>query len=326
MPSGADLFELIFMGPGLVCIAFLVFCLLLGLLRRHLPRRRQAWRIARAEKLIMSGHTEDGLALLLRQGTWLRRRRPPTPDAALADLLGYHSGQALATGRLDAALTAATASADLIARLRPNSLRHATSLYALGRLLARLGRDETALAHLEQSVAIGDAADPDGEALVSRALYAVGTSLALHRGDRIPEALTMATHAAQLASSAPPKPTDLREMAQGWANVALALAQTDSGLDGCPAAATALEEFRRLDRAKAVKGGEGLALACYAAAYAGHRAGDDQALKAAREAVKRFSELDRPGDALAARRLADARRLLVQITSSPADAHSEEMR
>lgn len=56
---------------------------------------------------------------------------------------------------------------------------------------------------------------------------------------------------------------------------------------------------------------EGLALACYVAAYAGRR--DEQAADLAREAVERFAT--GPDDALHRRRRADAERLLGEITS-----------
>ncbi|MEU8078426.1 hypothetical protein AB0B31_23650 [Catellatospora citrea] len=323
MPSGADLFELFFMGPGLLCLLVLVLFAVLALLPRS-ARRRHTRRVERATRLIESGRTTDGLALLTREAARTRRRRR-TPAAATSslDLLSHHASAALTAGHPDAALAAATEAANLSARLHPNGLRHAKACYALGRTLAKLGRDDAALAHLQQAVAIGDNTDHD-DALTSRALFAANTALALQRLGQVTAALDMAARAVHLASAAPEEPIPhLRTAGLGWAHTALSLAQTDGGLDGRPAAHEALEAFRLVDGEEFLAGGEGLALACYAAAYAAHRQGDGQALASAREAVERFSG---SGDVLHERRRADAARLLAEITSEYPVASGDDAR
>ncbi|WP_144122235.1 hypothetical protein [Catellatospora sichuanensis] len=326
MPSGADLFELFFMGPGLLCLLLLVLFAILALLPRS-AHRRHTRRVERAAKLIESGRTDAGLTRLAREIARLRHRRStPARATVLVGVLGHYASEALVAGHTDAALAAATEAAELSARLHPNDLRHAQVLYVLGRTLARLGHDERALAHLRQAVLTGDAADHADQALTVRALFAANTSMVLRRTGDTPAALTMATRAVHLASIAPPEPVPYMQAGSGFAYTALALAQTDSGLDGRVAARTALETFRRLDQEKILPGGEGIALACYTAAYAGHRQGDEQAVDLAREAAERFSDLGRPGDALHERRLADASRLLAEITSGRPATPAEDPR
>ncbi|GAA1361258.1 hypothetical protein [Catellatospora chokoriensis] len=287
------------------------------------PQAHQARRACDQAHRERAHHRRAGLLTREAARTRRRRRTPATATSSL-DLLSHHAGAALAAGHPDAALAAATEAANLSARLHPNGPRHAKACYALGRTLAKLGRDEAALAHLQQAVAIGDTTDHDDAALTSRALFAANTALALQRLGQVTAALDLAARAVHLASAAPEEPIPhLRTAGLGWAHTALSLARTDGGLDGRPAAQEALEAFRRVDGEEFLAGGEGLALACYAAAYAAHRQGDGQGLAPAREAVERFSG---SGDVLHERRRADAARLLAEITSEHPVASGEDAR
>ncbi|WP_155374366.1 tetratricopeptide repeat protein [Catellatospora vulcania] len=323
MPSGADLFELFFMGPGLLCLPFALLLPVTAFLRRR-NRRRVASIGDRAEELIDSGQVDAGLALLTHEADRLRRgRRSQGRVTALISLLIQHCNEALTVGRTDAARAAAAEAVELSATLYPTGMPRAHALFALGRTLARLGDDDAACRHLQQSVVIADAdgSDPHG-----RVLFAANASMVLRRVGDTPAALAMATRAVHLELSTPPAPQPFVQAGRGWTHAALALAQTDSGLDGRAAARTALETFRRLDQEKIIVDGEGIALTCYIAAYAGHRQGDGQALDLARESVDRFSKLAGPGDALHQRRRADAERLLAEITSDRAVTPVEDLR
>ncbi len=178
--------------------------------------------------------------------------------------------------------------------------------HSLGRALSRAGRHEEALVQLRAVNALL-AKEPEAAPRSFAALAQANLSLVLRRLDRLAEAMEEAAVGANVDASADVARSPIMASGPAWAQLALALAQTDAGQDGRGAAAAALATFRRLNEKKTRKTEE-LAYGCYAMAYAAHAQGDDAAALAA-EAVERFTALHQKVPALFGQRLADARAL-----------------
>jgi tetratricopeptide (TPR) repeat protein len=181
---------------------------------------------------------------------------------------------------------------------------------AFGRALARAGQDGEALAQYHL-IRMAIAEDTDLAFPPVQAMNEANASLVLRRLGRLDEALEVAEQAAQyeVADVCHLAPTFRAGLA--IAQLALALAQTDSGVDGRAAARKALEILQRLDDQNELSG-EPVAYAYYVMAYAARPHGEDTT-EWAREAVDRFTALHAATPGLYERRLADA----VALAGSP---------
>ncbi|WP_203915414.1 hypothetical protein, partial [Rhizocola hellebori] len=259
MPTSKDLFELFFMGPGLICILAVI--------------------------------------VMAASSLWKARRKQKT-DPASAAQLRQDADRALRFGRLQEA-TELSQKAVAAASSHNDRYLIAVAHLTYGKVAARAGDDETAREQFELARQHADQA-------VLAAFIRANLSLVLGRLRRVPEALTMATEA--VAAQAAITDPEARPGA-GWAHVALALAQTDSGQDGREAALRGLEIFREIEAEQARPWGESSAFACYATAYAMRATRDSSAAWYAAEAVASFSRLHLDVPSLYERRLADAKRL-----------------
>jgi tetratricopeptide (TPR) repeat protein len=263
VPTSKDLFELFFMGPGLICILAVIIMAASSL-----------WKAGRKKKA----------------------------DPANAAQLRQDADQALRFGRLQEA-TELSQKAVEAAREQDDRYLLAVAHLTYGKVAARAGDDETAQEQLELARQHAD------QEVLSAFIWA-NLSLVLGRLGRVPEALKLATEA--VAAQAGITDPDARPGA-GWAHVALAIAQTDSGQDGREAALRGLEIFREIEAEQARPWGESSAFACYATAYAMRATNDSSAAWYAAEAVASFSRLHLDVPSLYARRLEDAKRLAEQI-------------
>ena len=210
--------------------------------------------------------------------------------------------QALRYGRLE---EAAELSQKAVAAATAQNDRYLIAVAHLtqGKVATRSGNDELAREQFEQARQFADQT-------VLAAFISANLSLVLSRLGRAPEALKLANEA--VAAQAGITEPDALPGA-GWAQVALAIAQTDSGQDGREAALRGLEIFRGIEAEQARPWGESSAFACYATAYAMRATGDSSAAWYATEAVASFSRLHLEVPSLYARRLEDAQRLAAQL-------------
>lgn len=294
MPTSADLFELFFMGPGLLCFLPVLFAPVP--IARWLRARSAQRRAATIEQLADSGRFAEARVLLKQDIAALRRRRRKQPArAALAAAMRDDADYALRQGKLEEArfLAVEAAAVAQVATEKPPS-RVAMAHLRLGRFLSRVDENRPALVHLRRAVALSE---DDAEL---RSLACASTSLVLRRLGVLEEALSMAADAMHAGET--------NSIGVGWANVAKALAQADAGQDGRGAAQESLRIFRQ--PAVQDTDGEGMAYACYANAYAGYAVYDDNASGYAREAFEQFARLYKQAPALYRNRLADAETLL----------------
>lgn len=172
-----------------------------------------------------------------------------------------------------------------------------------GQAAARAGEEKLAAEQLDQ--ARRTAPDP-----ATAALALANLSLVQRRRGKAQEALDLAAEAVRVL----PMPADpqLRGSA-GWAEAALALARADLRQDGREAAWRAVDIFQSIEVQPGQSPGEGLAFACYAAAYAMRAMGDQEAAGFAAEAVGRFGRLNAQTPELYKTRLAEAKRLAEQL-------------
>ncbi|HCT81016.1 MAG TPA: hypothetical protein DGT23_31505 [Micromonosporaceae bacterium] len=294
MPTSADLFELFFMGPGLLCFLPILFAPVP--IARWLRARSAQRRAATIEQLADSGRFAEARVLLKQDIARLRRRRrKQLVQGALAAAIRDDADYALRDGKLEEArflAGEAAAVAQVATETAPS--RAAQAHLNLGRFLSRVDDNKLALVHLRRAVTLSQ----DDSAL--RSLACASASLVLRRLGVLEEALSMAADAWQAG--------DANSIGVGWAHVAKALAQADAGQDGRSAAQESLRIFRLLATQDAER--EGMAYACYANAYAGYAVYDDNAVGYAREAWEQFSRLYQLAPALYRSRLADAETLL----------------
>ncbi len=230
----------------------------------------------------------------------IRRRGQEEAGTALeakeAAQVALHEGRvkdALALGRK--AVTRAQAEQD----------RNLTAISHLlyGQAAARAGEETLAAEQLTQARRLA-------EDQATTALALANLSMVQRRRGRAQEALDLALDAVRNV----PRVADpqLRGGA-GWSEAALALAQADLRQDGREAAWRAVDIFQSIEVQPGEIPGEGLAFACYAAAYAMQAMGDQEAAGFAAEAVGRFSRLHAQTPELYKTRLADAKRLAEQL-------------
>lgn len=179
--------------------------------------------------------------------------------------------------------------------------RSAKAHFSLARILARQGDDEEALIHFRRAAAINK------DNLHLRSLVSTNMSLTLRGLGKVDEALAEATEAVRIQEGLDSYPSPFLHAGAAWAHIALALAQTDAGQDGRPAAQEALRVFRSISGHDFA---DGMAHAYYANAYAYRAQGGAEASKLAREAWQRFKRLHARFPALYRDRLAQSERLM----------------
>jgi tetratricopeptide (TPR) repeat protein len=263
VPNSKDLFELFFMGPGLICILAVI---ILGI--------SSLWKARHKQK------TDPSTAVQIRQ----------------------QADEALRFGRLEQATELSKKAVEAAHEHNDRDLMAVAHL-TYGKVAARVGDDELAREQFDKARQFAD------QAVLAAFIWA-NLSLALGRLRKVPEALNLATQA--VAAQAAITDPEARPGA-GWAQVALAMAQTDSGQDGREAALRGLEIFRAIEAEQARPWGESSAFACYATAYAMRATRDSSAAWYAAEAVASFSRLHLDVPSLYARRLQDAKRLAEEI-------------
>jgi len=233
---------------------------------------------------------------------WKARRKHKLADPEQAQQARLQADQSLRRGRLEEATERSLTAVELAHAVQDRYLIAVAHL-TYGKVAMRTGDDEKAREQFDQAQQFADQT-------VLVAFIWANLSLTLRQLGRVPEALKLASDAvaSQIAITEP----EARPGA-GWAHVALALAQTDSGQDGREAALRGLEIFREIEAEQARPWGESSAFACYATAYAMNAMGDSSAAWYAVEAVNSFTRLHSEVPSLYARRLEDAKRLADQI-------------
>ncbi|MBB5867102.1 tetratricopeptide (TPR) repeat protein [Allocatelliglobosispora scoriae] len=234
---------------------------------RRWVARRQAARVGgqieelgRETRLVLLGDEFDRL-----------RRKADTDEQRLrlAEMLRLSAVDHQLNGRLAEALTCAEEAADITDELSGKHPRQAIWPHlTLGQALAAIGDDDVAAVAVRKAFDLAQAYHLPG---LDRAMLAANLSMILRRLGRADEAAKLATWAVtvgQQAETAEAPPFTVAAM--GWAQAALALAQTDTGQDGRPAADEAVAIWNSLVAAGVFPDGEseGQAYADFVAAYA----------------------------------------------------------
>jgi tetratricopeptide (TPR) repeat protein len=243
-----------------------------------------------------------GAVLMVNLVARLGRRRPERQFSKITN----ESAVALRAGRYTEAAESAHEAIRFARKARLGPAFEAFGHQSLGTVLARQYHDQEALERFEEARKVFSvmAGVPSG----LQAYLDANVSLLLHRLGRTAEALENARRAAAQSPEDIPESDRFIVIGPSLAQLALALALTDSGLDGREPAHAALAAFRELEEDGTIGEGDHVAFACYVAAYSMRPHGDDfHAL--AQEAVDRYTALSESVPSLFEKRLADARAL-----------------
>lgn len=220
------------------------------------------------------------------------------------------SALALRAGRFSEAADSARGAIRFARKARLGPVFESLGHQSLGLVLARQYRDQEALDQFEAARAVFPAR---GSVPVGLEAYVdANISLLLHRLGRTPEALERARKAATHSPDDIPEGDPFVLIGPALAQLALALASTDSGLDGREPAQAALTAFQEMEAAGTMGDGDHVAFASYVAAYAMRPHGDDFH-PVAQEAVDRYAALSEAVPSLFEKRLADARALAAEL-------------
>jgi hypothetical protein len=269
---------------------------LVGYRLHHHRRRIRRWvrrlTVGRVERRVatLSKQSRDQAAITLLDREIVRVRAGQASDASrlrLASLLRLRAYHHHLVGRLELARPDAFESVELIDGLVARYPGHAVwPKVTLARILVALGDDETAALHLWQAYALVQVAVKHGsnsvmsrpaaslDSEVGRVAVAASLSMVLRRVKNVNEAIGLARWAISIdTSNRPGVRPSLAQAGVGWAQAALALAQTDAGQDGREAARESVNIWESLVDSGLLSDGqsEGAAYAHFAMAYAYRR-------------------------------------------------------